>query len=94
VHPGERLEDALARELLEEFGIVAEIGEKITVVDYDYESFLIRLIAFRVYHESGKLRLLDHQRVSWVPPDKLLSYDLAPADVPIAELLAGTIRAE
>jgi 8-oxo-dGTP diphosphatase len=90
VHPGERLEDALARELLEEFGIMAEIGKKIIVVNYDYKSFRIRLIAFRVYHESGKLRLLDHQRVNWVAPDKLLSYDLAPADIPIAELLAGS----
>ena len=93
VRPGERLEDALARELLEEFGIVAEIGEKITVVDHDYEYFQIRLIAFRVSRRSGEIELLDHQHISWVPPGKLLFYDLAPADIPIAELLAGSLGA-
>ena len=40
---------------------------------------------YRITWVSGKMAPKDHDRIAWVSPDKLLEYDLLPADIPIAQ---------
>src|SRR3569623_561420 len=57
---------------------------------YDFGE--IELIAHFVMKYTGELKLTDHDKIVWVESRKLLEYDLAPADVPIAEVVAAHRR--
>ena len=85
VEDGESLADCLRRELHEELGVIAEVGEVMAESKYnsDYGAFL--LVGMHTNLLSNNLKLTVHDRAEWVPISDLLNYQLAPADIPIAE---------
>lgn len=90
LEPGESPESCLARELREEFGIEAAVADFFAASVYEYAHGTIDLRAYRVRHLSGSLQVHSHEEIAWVEPAKLLSYDLSPADIPIAKKLAAS----
>ena len=84
VEAGESPVECLTRELLEEFNIIVAVGDFFAESVYQYEGITIRLIAFRVHYDEEITILNAHDEVRWVPVDRLLDYDLAPADVALA----------
>jgi 16S rRNA (cytosine1402-N4)-methyltransferase len=96
--PGGRIEEgetpaaALARELREELGIEAEIGAEVARARHVYDFGEIELIALLVAQFTGELKLVDHDKIAWVEARRLLEYDLAPADIPVAEAVAAHRR--
>ncbi len=89
IEPGETPEICLARELREEFGIAAEVLDYFGASIYEYGHGTIDLRAYRVRHVSGEFRVNAHEEIAWVEKTDLLSYDLSPADVPIARKIIG-----
>lgn len=87
---GEDPRAGLVREIREELGIVIEVGDVVEVVSHTYEDRHIVLMGYRCRYVSGEIQLLEVQDVHWVYPEVLLTYDLAPADVPIVEKLCKT----
>ena len=92
IEPGETAPAALARELKEEFGIEAEVGAELARTRHTYDSGEIELIAHLVSRFSGELKPVDHDKVVWVEARKVLEYDLVPADVAIAHVVAAHRR--
>jgi mutator protein MutT len=86
IEAGESPEQCLARELGEEFEIVAKIGDFVceSIFHYPEANRTIRLLAYEVAYVSGDFHLSDHDKIEWSAPELLTSYDLAPADIPIA----------
>lgn len=84
---GETPEECLKRELEEEFGIQAEVGEFITSNRHHYDHAFIELLAYRVTYVSGSFTLVDHDSIRWVSPEELPDYDLSGADIPVAMAL-------
>ena len=89
--PGGKLEheetpqECITRELREELGVESVAGEILTSTTYTYPGGTIELIAIMVTLQSTQFTLQVHDLFEWVQPQELLQYDLAPADIPIAE---------
>lgn len=87
VEKGETPKESLIRELKEEMNVDIEIVEYIGENIYHYERGNINLIAFKAKILNGNIQLVDHEEYVWTEVYKLKDYKLAPADIPIANLL-------
>lgn len=85
LEPGETPQSCIVRELREELGVESDAGEILTTSVFAYPGGTIELIAVTVSLRSAVLTLHVHDRAEWVTPPDLLGYELAPADIPIAE---------
>ncbi len=82
-----RLSENLIRELKEELSINVEVGELCEKVFYDYGSIKINLRAYYCTIVGGELSMSVHDKYKWIDIERLLAYDLLPADIPIAKRL-------
>jgi 8-oxo-dGTP diphosphatase len=89
VEPGESLADCLQRELREELGVDAVIGDVVAESTYRYDHGSFLLVGMRTHLKSTNIRLTVHDQATWVPVTDLLSYALAPADIPIAAAIVA-----
>lgn len=85
--PGETSEQALVRELREELGIEAEVGEWIMDVPQRYPDKHLTLEVRHVRSWKGTPRGREGQAITWVAPDKLGRYSMPPADLPVVAAL-------
>ncbi|QOW21552.1 Nudix family hydrolase [Novilysobacter avium] len=87
IDPGESTEHALARELDEELGIHAEVGEAVITVPQLYPDKRLTLDVRHVTRWQGNPRGREGQALLWVPPRKLALYRMPPADRPVVAAL-------
>lgn len=87
VDPGETPEAALVRELDEELGIRAEVGEALINVPQTYPDKRLNLDVRHIRLWRGATRGREGQALAWVPPHKLASYAMPPADRPVVAAL-------
>ena len=80
IDAGETPEACLKRELKEELGIEAEIGEFICRSSFKYMLVPLELLVYKARHISGEFLALDHDELKWVEPGDLASYNFAKAD--------------
>jgi len=90
IESGETAEQALARELHEELGIVAAIGPRVTHVRHNYRhGGAVDLQFFAVREFTGDLQNRIFAQVSWVRLEDLPNYDFLAADRGLIKDLAG-----
>jgi 8-oxo-dGTP diphosphatase len=78
---GETPEQALARELQEELGILGAAGEEITRYEHTYPGRdTILLIFFRVREFGGEPRNVIFHEMRWEPAAKLAEFDFVEGD--------------
>jgi 8-oxo-dGTP diphosphatase len=80
VEPGESPTAALGRELGEELGLVAEIGEPLTFAVHEEPGMRILLLFYAAVVVSGRPEALEGQEIAWVAAADLDSYPTPPAD--------------
>jgi 8-oxo-dGTP diphosphatase len=89
VEPGEAPPQALRRELEEELGIDARIGDEITHYEYCYPGKQpILLIFYKVSEFSGEPSNRIFQEIIWDIPVRLREYDFLEGDVDFVRTLA------
>jgi 8-oxo-dGTP diphosphatase len=86
--PGETLDACLRRELLEELGSNATIGEELLVVSHDYPERVVELHFIACRLTSAPAPLLG-QEMRWVAREELTSLQFPPADDALIALLAA-----
>jgi 8-oxo-dGTP diphosphatase len=88
---GETLEDALARELREELGVEARIGQEVyrTLHQYVEISEPIELIFFVADTNPAEIRNLVFERIEWREPETLRELKFLPADSELIEKIAS-----
>lgn len=92
VEPGESDRECLARELEEELGIAASVGELIGVYSHVYPDIHIDLAVYEVELVQGEPQPNEHSELAWAPAHTVLDYDLAEADLPAARLIAESVQ--
>lgn len=85
--PGEKPEDALRRELREELGVEAVVGEPVETVDWAYPEKSVRLLFFRCAL-AGEPAPLEGQEIRWVAAADLPSYSFPGADATLIARLS------
>jgi 8-oxo-dGTP diphosphatase len=94
LHEGERPEEALARELVEELGVTVAVGAPLSPATHRYPGFTVTLFPFRCAITGGVLTLHEHAAIRWLPPAELHALAWAPADAPIIAEFQEIVRAE
>ena len=84
---GESRQEALRRELLEELDMEVIIGKYLGLSVYDYDKFRIELYGYHCHLISYDGKLIDHDVYQWVPLDEINSLSMAPADIPLIDLI-------
>jgi 8-oxo-dGTP diphosphatase len=91
IEPGEEPVAALRRELHEELGIDAEIGEQVTRFQHAYKNGGgVELTFFRIKGYTGEIQNRIFKDVRWVDRRSLPKFDFLEADVKLVrEIAAG-----
>ena len=77
--------DAIEREIKEEFELTIKDKEFLINNVCEYPTKVVDLRLYKCDYVSGEFNLHDHSEYKWVGKEELLEYDLAPADIPLAE---------
>ena len=88
---GEDPRMTLARELLEELGIVVEVGKVLETLYHRYPTFDMLLIFYACRIVSGRPTPIECAQVRWVNRPELIGYSFMPADRLFIE---GLVRGE
>ena len=88
VESGERPEDALKREILEELDTKIVVEKFLTTVEYDYPKFHLTMHCYLCSVESGQLTLKEHEAARWLRKEQLDSVDWLPADKIVVDEIA------
>ena len=97
-YPGGKFEDGedgptcLKRELAEELGIDAQIGDLITIAKHATDSGqVIELHTYKIKSYTGEIQLRVHDDMHWVPVPDLPAHPQLPADLIVSKTQAQNI---
>jgi 8-oxo-dGTP diphosphatase len=89
VEPGERLPEALVRELDEELGIRAKIGRKVAAVQHSYNpGHGVELNFYLVTEFENEMQNIIFNDIRWVAFSELPAYDFLAADITLVQKLS------
>jgi 8-oxo-dGTP diphosphatase len=89
IETGEQPRDALRRELDEELGIEATIGEEVMRIRHQYKTGnSVELRFFTVREYAGNLENRIFREIRWATPSELPSFDFLEADLKLVKDLA------
>ena len=93
IEEGEQPRDALRRELDEELGIDATIGDEIARIKHEYRGgSSVELRFYLVQQYRGELENRIFRDLQWSEPKDLPSFDFLEADLPlVTDLAAGKL---
>lgn len=90
---GESLPECLRREIMEELGVVIEVGEKLTAVQHTYTHLRITLHAFHCRPLHGEPQAIGVAAWAWARPDELANYAFPVTDLKVIRDLQTAISA-
>jgi len=89
IEEGEQPRDALRRELDEELGIGAVIGDEVARIRHVYPNHSsVELRFYAVHKYSGELENRIFRQITWAEPGQLPKFDFLEADLTLVKHLA------
>ena len=93
IEPGESPLEALRREIREELDTEIEVGDLITVIEYDYPDFHLSMECFWAQVRQGSLVLKEAQEARWLSQGELFEVAWLPADLSLIEMIDERMQA-
>jgi len=87
----ETAEQCLVREIEEELGCIIQVGRLIADVVHEYPSIRVRLVTYESSLAIGTPAAREHERLIWLPVNRLTELEWAPADLPTVDALITMI---
>ena len=87
IEPNETRENAIVREIKEEFDIDIQVEGYLSEKVFNYPGRDINLIAMECKKIDGDIKLLEHEDYRWIDSSELDNFEFAPADLFIVERL-------
>lgn len=87
VKENESEENAIKREIKEEFEMDIKVNKLLIKNIFKYPTKTIDLKLYECEYVSGNINLHDHAEYKFVDKEEILEYDLCPADIPLAEFV-------
>jgi 8-oxo-dGTP diphosphatase len=87
--PNESLEACLMRELAEELGVKARVGDRLALVPWSYPDRRVLLHFFQCRLVGGRITPRERQPVRWVTRAELAALPTPPADAELIARLTG-----
>ena len=93
IEEGEQPRDALRRELEEELGIIATIGDELARIQHEYPNGgMVELRYFIVRDYKGELENRIFRDIQWAEPKDLRQFDFLEADLTLVnDLVQGKL---
>jgi 8-oxo-dGTP diphosphatase len=89
IESGEQPRDALRRELEEELGIDATVGDEVSRIRHDYKNgSAVELRFYTVHQYKGEIENKIFKDMRWAKPSELASFDFLEADLEVVRNLA------
>jgi 8-oxo-dGTP diphosphatase len=90
IEEGEQPRDAMRRELEEELGIVATVGDEIARIQHEYPNGgVVELRFFVVREYQGEIENRIFREIRWSTPQDLPKFDFLEADLSLVRDLAA-----
>jgi len=87
IEPGETIEACIEREIMEELGIVIEVGDLLIAIEHDYSNFKVTLNVHNCRHVSGEPRAIECDEIRWVTIDEMNEFTFPKANEQIIAAL-------
>lgn len=92
IEAGENPEEALARELSEELGIEAEVGELKLVCTHSYGEVNILILFYEILYWKGEPKTMHHLALDWIEPGELKTRKIPDANRKILKQIFKALR--
>ncbi len=92
IEKGETPQEAIKREIMEEFNTEIEVGDLIDTIEHDYPTFHISIDCFWCKIAKGDLVLTEHDAACWLTKEQLEEVSWIPADLKIVKKLNNKWR--
>ncbi len=87
IEAGETIEDCIKREIMEELGIVIEVGDWLIAIEHDYSKFTVTLNVHHCRHVSGEPQTIECDEIRWVTLDEIDQFTFPEANIQIIAAL-------
>lgn len=88
IEENETPQEALTREIKEEFDCIIKIGKKVEDTTYEYEKVIVRLETYMAKLIEGEPKAREHAETKWVSRKDITKLNFAPADIPAVKKIA------
>ena len=92
IEAGESPEQALVREIREEWDTEIRVERLLRTVEWDYPTFHLSMDCFICKIESGDLHLREHEAARWLDLEHLNDVDWLPADLQLIPEIAKCLE--
>ena len=89
IEPNETKEDAIVREIKEEFNMDIICDGYFDKKEYEYPTRTINLIALNCTMVGDFYEVLEHEEIAWITKEEFKNYEFAPADIYFVEKITN-----